>query len=198
MAGGAGTLPTRLAGRFIRAACRLLVRRIDLRVDGREHVPRTGPVVLAARHYHPLWDGCALVAASPRPLHVVVALDWLRQPVGRRLMDLACRAAGWPVVPRPDHPNPVADRSGDAPRAAGVPRLLAATRPSVEYLMAGEALLIFPEGYPNVDPGYTPKADDEDFRPFRPGFARFAALAERGGAGVPLIPAGLEYRRGRP
>ena len=87
MAGGAGTLTTRLAGRFIRVACRLLVQRIDLRVEGVEHIPASGPVVIAARHFHHLWDGCALIAASPRPLHVVVALDWLHQPVGRRLMD---------------------------------------------------------------------------------------------------------------
>jgi putative membrane protein len=198
VAGGTGTLTAEpLSGRFIRAACRLLVRRLDLRVEGREHIPRTGPVVIAARHYHHLWDGCGLIAVSPRPLHVVVTLDWMHQPVGRRLMDVACRAAGWPVVPRPDSPSRAGSRSGDAPRAADVPRLLAATRQSVQYLRAGEALLIFPEGYPNVDPGYTPKADDEDFLPFRPGFARFAALAELGGVSVPIIPAGLEYRRGR-
>jgi putative membrane protein len=190
-------LTSRLAGRFIRAACRLLARHIVLRVEGLEHLPATGPVVIAARHFHHLWDGCALIAAVPRPLHVVVALDWLHQPVGRRLMELACRAAGWPVVPRPDFPGRPGGRRPSDSLAADVPRLLAATRQCVRYLMAGEALLVFPEGYPNVDPGYTPKVDDDDVLPFRPGFARFAALAGHHGVNLPIVPAGLEYRRGR-
>jgi putative membrane protein len=64
-------------------------------------------------------------------------------------------------------------------------------------LRAGLPLLVFPEGYPNVDPSYTPKTDDDEFLPFRPGFIRFVALAERDGlTRVPIVPVGLEYRRG--
>jgi hypothetical protein len=67
----------------------------------------------------------------------------------------------------------------------------------VQLLRAGLPLLVFPEGYPNVDPSYTPKTDDDEFLPFRPGFIRFVALAERDGlTRVPIVPVGLEYRRG--
>ncbi len=64
-------------------------------------------------------------------------------------------------------------------------------------LRAGELLLVFPEGYPNVDPRPTPKPDLDAFLPFRPGFARFAALAERDGrTRVPIVPVGFHYEHG--
>jgi putative membrane protein len=74
--------------------------------------------------------------------------------------------------------------------------LLAATRESVGLLRGGELLLVFPEGYPNVDPGFTPKADDDAFLPFEPGFLRFVALTEQDGVTrVPIVPVGFEYQR---
>jgi putative membrane protein len=67
----------------------------------------------------------------------------------------------------------------------------------VGLLRAGLPLLVFPEGYPNIDPSYTPKTDDDAFLPFRPGFIRFVALAERDGlTHVSIVPVGLEYARG--
>jgi putative membrane protein len=66
----------------------------------------------------------------------------------------------------------------------------------VALLREGELVLVFPEGYPNIDPGFTPKADDDAFLPFESGFLRFAALAEQDGiTRVPIVPVGLEYQR---
>ena len=58
-------LATRIADHAIRGACRLAARRIDLRVEGLEHLPATGPAIIAARHFHHFYDGCALVAVVP-------------------------------------------------------------------------------------------------------------------------------------
>jgi putative membrane protein len=75
-------------------------------------------------------------------------------------------------------------------------QLLAATRECVGLLRGGELLLVFPEGYPNVDPSFTPKANDDAFLPFEPGFLRFVALTEQDGVTcVPIVPVGLEYQR---
>ena len=181
----------------IRAACRLLLRRIELRVEGVENVPATGPVVIAARHFHHLYDGCALIAVVPRRLHILVTLDWVNDPLKRGLMSRACHTAGWPVVPRFEDQRHPRDRVTAAPVAAEVSQLRSAARECVTLLRAGQPLLVFPEGYPNVDPGYTPKRDDDAFLPFRPGFLRFVAMAERDGlTRVPIVPVGLEYRRG--
>ena len=70
-------------------------------VEGLEHVPGAGPVLIAARHYHHLLDGAVLIARLPRPVHLVVALDWARGAATRRWMERACAAAQWPVILRP-------------------------------------------------------------------------------------------------
>ena len=190
MARVAEPLATRLAESSIRTVCQLAVRRIDLRVEGLEHLPGTGPAILAARHFHHFYDGCVLVAVVPRPLKILVTLDWLENAARRRLMRGACQIAKWPVVVR----------SGSRVRQGGVRaarrQLLAATRECVGLLRGGELLLVFPEGYPNVDPGFTPKANDDAFLPFESGFLRFAALAEQDGVTcVPMVPVGFEYQR---
>ena len=54
--------------RAMRQGCRrLAARRLELTVQGLEHVPPAGPALIAARHFHHLYDGCALLAAIPRP-----------------------------------------------------------------------------------------------------------------------------------
>jgi 1-acyl-sn-glycerol-3-phosphate acyltransferase len=74
-----------------------------------------------------------------------------------------------------------------------------AIRQSVELLVEGRVLAVFPEGYPNIDPAYTPKIKADEFLPFKPGFAAIAGAAEeRLGAAIPIIPVGLHYTRGKP
>ncbi len=76
------------AWRSIRAASKGVVAKdLELSVDGLEHVPPTGPVLLVARHYHHLYDGCAVMATIPRQVQVLVGLDWIEQPT---LMRATC------------------------------------------------------------------------------------------------------------
>ena len=179
-----------VAWRFLHTGSGMLARRrLDLTVEGADRLPRRGPLIIAARHFHHLYDGVALLATVSRPLHILVGLDWLRNPAGKAAMTALCRAARWPVVLRRDGSE--AGEDADARRA-----LRRATADSLALLGAGEALLVFPEGYPNIDPGYTPKQGDDDVLPFQPGFARLAALAARRGIEAPIVPAGLEYARG--
>ena len=42
----------------------------DLTVEGDDYLPRQGPLIVAARHYHHLYDGVALMATVPRPMHI--------------------------------------------------------------------------------------------------------------------------------
>ncbi len=191
-----------MAWRSLHLMCRRsLAKHVDLTIEGLEHVPHTGPVLIAARHYHHLYDGCAIGTTLPRHIHVLVAMDWLHRPATRRLMARACRAARFPVVIRPDaadrrpdlRNNPAARAAFDAEASQDLRRAAADT---VALLRGGHVVLIFPEGYPNVDPAYTPKTGDE-FLPFEPGFARLVALAQRAsGPRVPIVPAGLAYARG--
>jgi len=178
-------------------ARRAVAREVDARVDGLEHVPLRGPVVLAARHFHHLHDATVLMTVLPRPLHILVALDWVRGPWGRRIMETLCRMARWPTVLRRDSPH----LTGDAPASIYHPdewhgMMRQAIVDSTDLMHEGRVLLVFPEGYPNIDPEGAQKGGPDDFLPFRNGFARIVARAQRScGRQIPVVPVGFSYRR---
>ncbi|GEL93587.1 lysophospholipid acyltransferase family protein [Cellulomonas composti] len=64
------------------------------RVSGRDNVPRSGPVLLAANHTGVI-DGPILVGAAPRPTHVLVKEEMFHGPLG-----LLLRSAGQIPVDR--------------------------------------------------------------------------------------------------
>jgi len=195
------TLFDRIISQIVRLGSQALAAgRVDMAVTGLEHMPTEGPVLLVARHYHHLFDGVVLLASIPRPLHILVSLDWAKNSYARRLMTRAATMARWPVVLRRD-----AQRAGaDPDRTLREKTFTAAIRryqrsalaDSVALLTQGGALVMFPEGYPNIDPHYTPKTRPEEFLPFKTGFATIAAAAEkRLGARVPIVPAGFRYTK---
>ena len=188
MAARPESLAARIGRRVVGAYCRREIRRtVTLTVEGRPHLPPRGPLLLVARHVHHLLDGCILTTLAGRPLHPLVAVDWARPGPGLLLLDRATRLLRWPTILRDDAPTPGTEREIRR-------RLTAATREAIALLREGQALLVFPEGYPIVDPHPTPKATLDDFLPFRQGFARLAALAARSGAGdVPIVPVGFWY-----
>jgi 1-acyl-sn-glycerol-3-phosphate acyltransferase len=115
-------------------------------------------------------------------------------------MEWATRTAGWPTVLRPDA---LAARGRDGLRpsvygAGDVERMRRrALRDSVAVLVGGGALAVFPEGYPNVDPGFTPKRSADAMLPFHAGFIHVAAAAQRRlRQPIPIVPVGLEYAAG--
>ncbi|MFN0070373.1 MAG: 1-acyl-sn-glycerol-3-phosphate acyltransferase [Chloroflexota bacterium] len=170
-------------------------RNVGITVDGLEHIPTYGPVILAARHVHHLYDGCALLSVVPRPLHLMVALDWARSPWQRWLLESATTLARWPGVIRsesfalnPDHQYTVMNQRA---------RLRRAIQESQSLLADGRALLTFPEGYPIVDPWPGPPRNAERLLPFRRGFVHLARRATRECAvPIPIVPVGLRYESG--
>ena len=196
-------IATQMANRTIRLASRGLMRgKVALYVTGTEHVPATGAVVLAARHYHHLFDGTSIVTTLSRPIRIMVALDWVTAGPQRRLAESLCGVAGWPVVLRPDADRYRPELAADPVRRAAYQRdttryLMRAASQSVAILGRGEALLMFPEGYPNIDPSFTPKGESNDeFLPTLPGAVRIPLLAQAVGLPtVPIVPVGLHYRR---
>lgn len=191
---GPDTLLPHAAWLSIRSFCRLAVRSIDVYATGLEHVPVTGPVVLASRHYHYTYDGIAIYAVIQRELRAVAALDWLPPGRVRGLLEAACRTAGWPAVLR-EPLRGMNDRETERERRV---LLLQASREAVDLLRDGKALLIFPEAYPVVDPHATPQRADGEMLPFQPGTARFAVLAARQlSTPIPVVPIGMRYTRGR-
>jgi putative membrane protein len=180
-------------------------RKVRVMVEGLEYVPRSGPVLIVARHFHHLYDGCVLLETVPRRLHILVALDWVQKRWLRRLMEWACAMVDWPALLRIERLGEAEDTINRVSIAASSAYvrgefgryLRRAARDSVQLLRNGEALVIFPEAYPNIDPAPTPKKDKDAFLPFRPGFARLVEMAERdGNTRVSIIPAGFTYVQG--
>lgn len=178
-------------------AQRTIARSVELRVEGAEWLPPSGPLLIAARHYHNLLDGLILLRHARRPVRLLVTLDWARTPFQRRGMELACRLARWPAVLRTDDflvQRGRYDGESAYHLADARPMLRAATRLAVDDLRRGETLVVFPEAYPNIDPLPSPKADGRDFLPFDPGFVKLAQLTERDGhSHVAIVPAGFAY-----
>lgn len=181
--------------RSIRAVCQIIVRRkVDVVIEGKENLPTSGPVLIAARHFHHLYDGAAIVATVRRPVHPVVTVDWIKGSMGRRVMTFLCRSARWPAVVRTD---PFTTRFTPYDPIANRPLFRRAVDDVSTLLNEGRIVLMFPEGYPNIDPNETPKTRDDELLPFQTGFVRFAQIAERTrGLNVPIVPAGLVYERG--
>ncbi len=191
-----------ISNRFIHAMSRWIARRrLDLEVEGLEHVPRSGPLVIAARHYHHAFDGAALFSAAPRPLSLVVTLDWVTTRAGRFCMEALARLARFPVLLREEALLPAPDGTVLHPDSAYSPEEVLpygrrCMRDAASLVAVGGALLVFPEAYPNVDPHHTPK-EGEQFMVFRGGFVSIAEIAARRlGAPVPIVPAGLCYEPG--
>jgi 1-acyl-sn-glycerol-3-phosphate acyltransferase len=165
-----------------------------VRVEGLENIPAAGPVMLVARHFHHLLDGAVVVRYVPRPVHIVVGLDWTTDASQRAWMERACRAVQWPILLRP---ATLGQRGGYA-RNEFSGYMRAAFRETTALLRAGRVVLTFPEGYPNVDPAFARKANDDTFLPFAPGYQRMIARAERDGTTrVAIVPVGFHYTRGK-
>jgi 1-acyl-sn-glycerol-3-phosphate acyltransferase len=91
-------------------------------VTGVEHVPRSGPAILAANHMS-VFDPPVVGAPAPRPIHYMAKAELFRIP-----------GLGWLI--RRLNAHPVERGGADA----------AAMRLALRLLSEGEALLVFPEG----------------------------------------------------
>jgi 1-acyl-sn-glycerol-3-phosphate acyltransferase len=184
----------------IEQSMRLMARglaagRVKTIASGLENIPAEGPALIVARHYHHLYDGLALFAALRRPFHIVVTLDWAKNRCTQFFMESLTRIARWPVLLRADALG--RDEKHGAPLFSREDILRyqrKALRDAVNLLIEARVVVVFPEGYPNIDPTYTPKKAPDEFLPFKPGFVNIAGAAEkRLQQQIPIIPAGLRY-----
>lgn len=76
------TTPSRRGAAVGRGIARVLLRIFwRIRVHGAEHVPATGPVIMAPNHTG-FVDAPLLMATSPRPIHALAKKELFRGPLG--------------------------------------------------------------------------------------------------------------------
>jgi 1-acyl-sn-glycerol-3-phosphate acyltransferase len=132
------------------------------KVQGDEHIPAQGAVLLACNHVS-FVDPVLMMAASPRPIYFVMDHRIFKMPVLGWLFRLA-RAI--PIAPRAEDPAAYE----------------AAFEAAAKVLRDGDLLAIFPEG------GIT---RDGTLQQFRGGIMKILENAERDGLTVPVVPMAL-------
>lgn len=137
-----------------------------VKVTGREHLPKSGPIILAPTH-RSRWDAMTVPFAAghhitQRHLRYMVSADEVTGLQGWFIR----RMGGFPI---------------DTTRPA-----IASLRHGVDLLGQGEALVIFPEGNIYREP---------QVQPLKPGLARLAIQAETSTPklGVKIIPMSIHY-----
>ncbi|URR35233.1 1-acyl-sn-glycerol-3-phosphate acyltransferase [Thermosynechococcus sp. HN-54] len=141
-----------------------------LEVTGQDHLPKTGPVILAPTH-RSRWDALIIPyvtgrRVSGRDLYYMVSHD---EMLG---------VQGW-----------IIGRCGGFPVNTKAPSV-SALRTGVELLRQGQALVVFPEG--NI-------FRDRQIHPLKPGLARLALqAAQRCEEAIKIVPILLEYAQPYP
>ncbi|MDZ7699917.1 MAG: lysophospholipid acyltransferase family protein [Deltaproteobacteria bacterium] len=135
----------------------VLLSFFSLQTEGKEHLPRKSAFILLPKHQ--CWQDIPLTAmATPRPLYYIAKHELFQNPISDRFM----RSLGG--IPLNRH-NPLKSRED--------------LRAMVQYLRAGEGIVVFPEGtyYPGkMGPG-------------KVGILRLITAR----FSLPLIPAGIRY-----
>jgi uncharacterized membrane protein/1-acyl-sn-glycerol-3-phosphate acyltransferase len=163
----------------------------EVRVEGLENLPEHGPVLIIARHYHHLLDGCVLYTRPPRPVHLLVASDWAEPGWMQSLLETGCRMALWPLVVRPG-----ASGTKRMSRTERTRALRAGFRDAIRLLQEDRVLVVFPEGYPDIDPHGSRKKTTGEMSELHSGFVSIVRAAERRTeSAIPIVPIGFAYAR---
>jgi len=169
-----------------RAAKLFVLRPYAVIVTGLENIPMTGPVVIASRHYHGDVDGGLLINVLPRRTFILANVDWIPNKFMLAAAKFTFPKIGEIAMNRPDAPT----KREDYPNAS----MSEAVRKVVSALHLNQAVLMFPEGWPNIDSHRTPKKLPEGILPLKPGLVRMIELAQKSiGSPIPIIPVGLIY-----
>lgn len=121
-AAGGPHVPRRIGPGWARWVGRAVARGFwNTRIVGTEHVPRTGPVIVAGNHVG-FADGPLMIGCTPRGAHILVKVELFRSPIG-----FLFRLSGQIPV----------DRRNGRP----------ALQTALALLERGRVVGIFPEGY---------------------------------------------------
>ena len=148
-----------------------------IEVIGREHVPHSGPVLLAASHHNALVDALIAGWVIPRRLTITAKAT---------LMDNAFLAWLFPIVGVVPLRRVSDERAARAAGKVSTTRNADAFKSLLDALALERMILIFPEGKSHSEPALAP---------LKTGIARIALEARdvRAIRGLQIIPLGLSF-----
>ena len=161
----------RVARAVIALVMRIFFRRLEIR--GGEHIPATGPLLLAANHPSGIVDSFSIGLATQRKVHFVARSTLFANPI---LAGLLTRLGVIPIYRK-------LDAAGEMGRNADV------FRRCYDLLEAGGVIGIFPEGITHVDP---------QVKEMRTGAMRIGLGAEAARdfeLGVRVVPLGINQSK---
>ena len=148
----------------------------DVVVEGREHLPASGPTLIVANHPNALVDAMAVAMAARRRVLLTAKATLFEQPALAALL----RIIGVVPLRRAKDEQAVA-----ADAASSVSRNADAFRMVTSALAEGSVVLVFPEGISHDAPALAP---------LRTGAARMALMAHEGGVrALRIVAVGLVY-----
>ena len=170
--------------RLIRFGGKVLIKgKYNIIEDGYENVPKDGPVVIAPRHFSGDFDPSLFYTLIQRRVFFLAATDWMKKGVEATVNKYIFKKLGAIPINRPDSIFEHANTN-----------LLSAYKSIVRYLMLGQAIVVFPEGWPNIDSHYTPKKENDEEIEIRLGLFHFVDYVQKKKKiKVPIIPVGTKY-----
>jgi 1-acyl-sn-glycerol-3-phosphate acyltransferase len=149
----------------------------DIRITGRERIPATAPLLIAANHQNALVDSLIVAWVVPRRIAMTAKATLTENP----LIALLFRILG--VVPLRRVSDEAGKSNGSSPDRS---RNTESFREILNLLEQRRAVLIFPEGKSHNEVG---------LEPLKTGLARLALRArdERSIKGVTILPLGLIF-----
>jgi glycerol-3-phosphate O-acyltransferase/dihydroxyacetone phosphate acyltransferase len=154
---------------FFRLIGKIFFREIV--IEGRENLPASGPLILAANHPNDLLDPLlTLFFSPPFRLRHIAKSTLLQVPLVGFILR---RMRAIPVLRHKEARGPIDYTSF--------------FNECVEALRGGDAIVIFPEGGSSETPF---------IGPLKTGAARMYFLARQRGTDVPIVPVGINYEEG--
>jgi 1-acyl-sn-glycerol-3-phosphate acyltransferase len=182
--------------RIARRLAKLVIyRKFAVIVTGQEKIPHTGPVLIAPRHFDGDHDPSLMLAITTRRVFFLAATDFVNDGFRYKMIKFFHRKLGAASIDRMDS---FYNRTNRNPRL----QYLNAGYKIVNLLLLGQAVIIFPEGWPDIDSHKTLK-DDANYVPgVQKGALDYVHLAQkRQRFPIPIVPVGIRYEMntgGRP
>lgn len=143
----------------------------EIRVEGSELIPSSGPMLVAVNHPNAMVDSLIAGWVVPRRLRITATASLLRNPMIAVLFKLLGVV---PLRRAADEPGALGDRNRNRGAFDEMKRVLA----------RGGSVLIFPEG----------KSNSDQLLPLKTGLARIALDAARSGIkNLSIVPIGLSF-----